>query len=82
MSKSTNRYGKIKYILRSFITATPTVPEEVIKQWNWLDKVANFLYGNSYFNLSDKVRLELHECINNVPSQSVNRLKLIQAKLL
>lgn len=82
MSKSTSRYGKIKYILRSAIEVNPKPSVVLVAEWKFFNKIANFLYGNSYFNLSDKVRLELHECINNVPSQSVNRLKLIQAKLI
>jgi hypothetical protein len=83
MSKSTNRYGNVKYVLRSFIDASPKEPPKEVKtQWSYLDKVSNYLYGSDYFNLSDKIRLEIHSILNNVPEFFNQRARLAQVKLL
>jgi len=88
MSKSTNRYGAIKYVMRSFIEAHPEhPPKEVREEWNRLNKIANCLYGCDYFRLRDKMRVVLHEIdngvavIGNVPVYAEERMKLAKAKL-
>lgn len=82
MSKSINRYGPVSQVLQSFIESKPKPSPVLIAEWKFLDRVSNCVYGSRYFDLTDKVRLSVHEIIKGVFFDPAPRVKLVQAKIL
>jgi hypothetical protein len=82
MSKSTNRYGPVTQVLRSSIEAKPKPSPVLVAEWKFLNSISNFLYGSGYFDLSDKIRLSIHEIIKGVFPDPEPRMKLVKVRLL
>lgn len=64
MSKSTKKYGKVAYTLRSSIDANPIPSDRAVEQFTKLDKLARKVYNKPYAALSTKDKVELHFGLN------------------
>ena len=86
MSKTTRRYGKPLYTVRGKTEANPEVPANVKKEWEFLDRVTNLLFGCRYFELRPKTRTYVHELLNRSarknPESDKHSLLLVKNKLL
>lgn len=48
------------------IDANPTMPPEIVKHHQYLNRCAQFIFNHPYDKLSDKQKSRLHEALNNV----------------
>lgn len=65
MSKSTNRYGQVRYRLTSTVEANPRPTQKVLNQWAELDEFATKEFGKVYDKLTDRQKSDLHRNIKD-----------------
>lgn len=82
MSKSTNRYGPVRYSMRTGIDANPSLPTHIKKRFSMIDAVSLEVFKKTYARLKEANKLSIHRIIKGCEGFEEHRAELVAKGIL